>query len=279
MPSNQAAGAGRPAFKIVLPGAGIVDKDFGSAAVEVMMADGRRLSVTFRTLGNLDRVFAENRRSGARAGGTYLPGSRTVLVEEITKAGIQTAIRDLLETGEFEAAVSGMSPVEEEDTDDLTDPQGIRPAVGPSPALSLQMWRPGTVTTYSPRGGQTDESVRVTRDDVNALVEKHLNDWSTTLSIAGKDQTLTLCFSEGKMAVVVKGEDGRTFTWLSLSNSHITAWFALAGQLTELPERHLVSEFDAIALAEEFVAEWHVPVLDHEWEFRPLLPPPRKSRK
>ncbi len=277
MPAPTPAGA-RPTFKISLPATGIADKDFGSTLVDVNFADGRRYQVTFRTLGNIERLFNENRRTGVRAKGTYMPGAHTILVEEITKPGIHTAIRELLETGEFNDVCALAGGLTLDDEDELTDPRGVRPGATQLPAQDEQMWRQATLTTFTPSGGQTDQPQRLSRDDVNALVEKHINDWSSTLAITGRDQTLTLCFSEGKVGVVMKAEDGRNFIWLSLKDSRASVWFALAGQLTELPERHIVGEFDAISLAEEFVAEWHLTIADHEWEFRPL-PPPRKSRR
>ncbi len=268
-----------PAFRIILPPASVLDRDFGTAEAEVLLGDGRRVVVTFRTLGNIERVFVNNRRSGQRCGGAYLPTPNTILVNEITDPIVHTAVRDLLESGELFTLGGGVLAETDEQLE-LTDPRGIMPAPrGEEPKPEpTSTWRKGKLTAHSPRGAATEQPLRVGSGDIEGLLEAHIGDWSSTLTLFGTSQRIEIYLSESKVAVAVTTEDGARYHWLSVTPLFSSVWFAMGGQLVELPQRQHIGMLDAISLAEEFVSNGAVDLVDLEWE-RQAAGPAKKGKR
>jgi hypothetical protein len=72
--------------------------------VEVRFADGRRYGATFFTLGNLERLFEKNRRTGECAGGLYLWAANMIVVDDLSAGTISRTVADLIEQREFDKA-------------------------------------------------------------------------------------------------------------------------------------------------------------------------------
>lgn len=80
------------------------DPDDDNIDVEVVLRDGRRYGATMFTLANLARLFEKNRATGECAGGVYLWASGMVILSDLSTSTITIAVKDMLETGEFERA-------------------------------------------------------------------------------------------------------------------------------------------------------------------------------
>ena len=93
-----------PAFQARVVGAQAWDPASDNVDVEVTLENGQRFGATFFTLENIRRLFAKNRQTGECAGGMYLWASSMILVNELTLNVINSAVVDLLESGEFHSA-------------------------------------------------------------------------------------------------------------------------------------------------------------------------------
>lgn len=75
--------------------------------VLVYFDDGRKYAATFFTLDNLSRLFLKYRETGECASGKYLWAANMIIVESLDEETIETAIADLMATGEFGSAFDG----------------------------------------------------------------------------------------------------------------------------------------------------------------------------
>jgi hypothetical protein len=83
----------------------------GNVDVFVYFADGSKYAATFFTLENPRELFLKNHQTGECASGKYLWAANMIIVERIDDETIQTAVADLMTTGEFARAFDGPNPI------------------------------------------------------------------------------------------------------------------------------------------------------------------------
>jgi hypothetical protein len=71
--------------------------------VLIDLEDGRSYAATFFTTRNLETLMARYRESGECANGAYVWASDMIVVAELSQAVIDTAVADLIATGEIES--------------------------------------------------------------------------------------------------------------------------------------------------------------------------------
>lgn len=75
--------------------------------VFVYFADGRKYVATFFTLKNIGSLMSRYRETGESAGGRYFWAADAIIVDRLDPKTIETAVADLLASGEFGSAFSG----------------------------------------------------------------------------------------------------------------------------------------------------------------------------
>ena len=75
--------------------------------VFVYLPDGRKYVATFFTLSNIKTIMEHHRASGESAGGKYFWAADMVIVERLDRVTIETAVADLMKSGDFEKAFDG----------------------------------------------------------------------------------------------------------------------------------------------------------------------------
>jgi hypothetical protein len=81
-----------------------LDADDANVDVVVEFASGRRFGATFFTLDNLKHLMERYTQSGECAQGLYVWAAEMIVIRSVTYEAIQTAVADLIETGEFRRA-------------------------------------------------------------------------------------------------------------------------------------------------------------------------------
>lgn len=89
-------------------------RDFLNNNVDVLVyfADGSKYAATFFTLENIRQLFHKNRATGECASGKYLWAANMIIVESLDEETIETAVADLMATGEFQQAFEGPHGIE-----------------------------------------------------------------------------------------------------------------------------------------------------------------------
>jgi hypothetical protein len=87
-----------------------VDPVVDNVDVIVHFEDGSRYAATFFTLANLRRIQEQYRETGECENGLYFWASRMIVIESLTWTNVESAISDLIKSGEFEGAFEGPLP-------------------------------------------------------------------------------------------------------------------------------------------------------------------------
>lgn len=82
------------------------EKD-GNIDIHVYCDDGTHFVGTFFTLENIRWLMEKNRKTGECASGLYTWSTGMVILRELSKASIETVVRDLLKTGHLGVALEG----------------------------------------------------------------------------------------------------------------------------------------------------------------------------
>lgn len=80
----------------------------------VTREDGSRWVASFFSYANISSLAQKNRRTGECLGGKYFWASDMILIDEVTRAGIEEAIQDLMASSSFETAFSRCPEIEPE---------------------------------------------------------------------------------------------------------------------------------------------------------------------
>ena len=80
------------------------DRQDDNIDVEIVVESSTRYSATFFTIRNVASLFEKNRTTGECASGTYLWAANMILVRDLERETIRTAIDDLVKSGEIETA-------------------------------------------------------------------------------------------------------------------------------------------------------------------------------
>jgi hypothetical protein len=90
-----------------------IEGDFGTGPhddnVDVLVdfVTGERYTATFFTLENLRALMDQYRESGECANGLYVWATHMIVIDHLTKANVERAVQDLIESGEFATAFEG----------------------------------------------------------------------------------------------------------------------------------------------------------------------------
>ena len=84
-----------------------VDPVVDNVDVIVHFEDGSRYAATFFTLANVKVIQEQYRETGECAGGLYFWASHMIVIESLTWSNVESAVKDLIESGEFESAFEG----------------------------------------------------------------------------------------------------------------------------------------------------------------------------
>lgn len=78
-----------------------LDAHADNVDVEVRLASGERYAGTFYAKGNIDVLFAKNKRTGEYCKGLYLKMNYSLIVEELTEEVIKKVVSDLINGNEL----------------------------------------------------------------------------------------------------------------------------------------------------------------------------------
>jgi len=76
--------------------------------VNVTLADGSRWVATFFSFDNVATLRRNYAKSGECLGGKYFWASDMVLIDDTSRVSIESVVRDLLSSGEFQSAFSAV---------------------------------------------------------------------------------------------------------------------------------------------------------------------------
>lgn len=91
----------------IVAGVEALDNQDDNVDVFVWFGNGERYSATFFTVANIKSILGRYEETGECAGGTYFWASNMVVVRDLTISTIHSAIKDLLQTGEFYSIFAG----------------------------------------------------------------------------------------------------------------------------------------------------------------------------
>ena len=80
----------------------------------VTLEDGSRWFATFFSYVNIGSLTQKNKQAGECLSGKYLFSTHMILVDQVTRIGIEEVITHLLASGEFESAFSRCPNAEDE---------------------------------------------------------------------------------------------------------------------------------------------------------------------
>jgi len=81
-----------------------IDPADDNVDVSVEFDSGERFVATFFTVSNLRTLMAAYQESGECAGGLYVWSTHMIVLDRLTKANVEAAVADLIQTGEFARA-------------------------------------------------------------------------------------------------------------------------------------------------------------------------------
>src|SRR5262249_38411945 len=81
-----------------------IDPDDDNVDVFVEFDSGDRYVATFFALDNLRSLMENYRETGECANGLYVWSTHMIVIERLTKANVERAIADLIDSGEFSTA-------------------------------------------------------------------------------------------------------------------------------------------------------------------------------
>jgi hypothetical protein len=84
-----------------------IDPQDDNVDVIVEFASGEQFTATFFALGNVQSLLDKYNETGECANGLYLWSAHMILITRLTKENVETAVADLLTSGEFAEAFEG----------------------------------------------------------------------------------------------------------------------------------------------------------------------------
>lgn len=86
---------------------GTVDPTDDNIDVIVHFEDGTSYAATFFTLANIRRILAGYAETGECASGLYFWAAHMVIIESLTSENVESAVKDLIKSGELQKAFEG----------------------------------------------------------------------------------------------------------------------------------------------------------------------------